>query len=128
MARPKAVETGVTQPEVKQSKGDALHSQIMTMIDAMARNVSVDLTKHQIQASIYSRLENWAKKELKKPVNVFTSAGVENWDSILPKYVSHVSKCSEERHARVENYMAQKKAQRQTTFQDSLVKAIEGTR
>lgn len=110
MARPKAVETTaaapVDQADKQTSKVDELHSIILSMIPKMVDGTTIDLNKHQIQASVYSRLENWSNKQLKNPSGIFQQAGVDNWDSQLPKYVSLVSKLSEERHNKNEKLKA----------------------
>jgi len=135
MARPKLAETinqtdKQTSPEEleaakKTKNAESLHQQIMGMIDQMARNVSVDKNKHEIVASIFTRMEQWANKQLAKPGNVFEVAGVEGWESLQPKYINHITKCAEERIKRVDAWRQEKATQARKKFQDDLVKAIE---
>jgi hypothetical protein len=104
MARPKAVETTdqLDQQDPvadrQKAKADELHTIILNMIPKMIEGTTMDMNKHQIQASVYSRLEFWANKQMKDPASLFNQAGVESWDHALPRYVSLVSKLSEERH------------------------------
>lgn len=131
MARPKAIETENTEPE-KLSKADELDKIIRDMIPRMAEGSSIDLDKHRIQASIFSRLESWAKKQQfdhtgkRKEGNIFERAGVENWDSILPKYVSLVSKVSDERSKAVEAIKARNAVARNRSIDAQVRQMIEG--
>lgn len=87
---------------------------VKAMIDQMSRNVSIDMNKHQIQASILCRLEAWAEKK-----------GID-WDSRLPKYMKHIKECSEARYQRVQNFLAKQREQREQRLRDIGVEAAQG--
>lgn len=101
----KATDTGAPTEEEKANQFDEM---VKAMIDKMSRNVSPDLNKNQIQASIYTRLENWAKKQ-----------GID-WDSQLPRFIKHIGACAEARHQRVQKFMADQAAKRQNVLRDGI--------
>lgn len=96
-------------------KEKALDERIRATIDAMSRTVSVDFNQHQIAASIYGRLEKWAAKNK-----------IEDWDSMLPKYVTWVKQCSDARHARVKAFLEKRRSQKQNRISDTMHDAIYG--
>jgi hypothetical protein len=113
MARQKATDTGAdVTAEAKQEA--ALDTQIRTMIVDMAKGVSIDLNKHQIQASILTRLEKWANKKINSDGGVMCP----DWDSRLPKYVQLITQVSNERSAKVAAWQATKGKDKRKEFEE----------
>lgn len=88
-----------------------LDQAVRSMIDKMSRNVSIDMNKHQIQASILCRMEAWAERK-----------GVD-WDSRLPKHMKFIKECAEARYGRVQNFLAKQREQREQRLRDIGVEA-----
>lgn len=80
---------------------NGIDSVLKEMIPKMADAASEDLNRHQIQASIYVRLEKWAEKK-----------GIEDWDSILPKHMGLVKEAADARHEKVQRVRAERARQR----------------
>lgn len=121
MAKQKATDTGADNATVEAKKPDAesiLDTNIRNMIDAMSRNVSVDMNKHQIQASILTRLEKWANKKIGSDGQVICP----DWETRLPKYITLIGKLAAEREARVKAFMATKAKDKNKIFEESLAK------
>lgn len=73
------------------------------MIEKMAKATSLDLNKHQIQASILGRLEGWAKKQ-----------GLEDeWMAQLPKYTAQIREVAEQRHEKVKRFLERNQLEKQ---------------
>jgi hypothetical protein len=121
MARPKATDTGAestTQEAKKPDPETVLDTNIRNMIVEMAKGVSTDLNKHQIQASILTRLEKWANKKINSDGGVMCP----DWDSRLPKYITLITQVSNERFTKVAAWMATKTKDKNKVFQDSVEK------
>lgn len=117
MARQKATDTGADTQEIKKPDPEAaLDTNICNMIDAMSRNVSIDMTKHQIQASILTRLEKWANKKIGSDGQVICP----DWESRLPKYITLIGRVSAEREQRVKTFMATKTKDKNKAFEESI--------
>lgn len=93
MPRKKATESGAESvEEVIEVKGP--FAAVPGMIEKMAKDTSLDLNKHQIQASILGRLENWAKKR-----------GLDDeWMLELPKHLPLVRQVADARYAATERF------------------------
>lgn len=83
-------------------KGDDIDSVIAGMIPKMAKSTSIDLNRHQIQASIYMRLEKWAEKK-----------GIENWETHLPKHIKQIKDVCDARYEAVQQYREQSRRERE---------------
>lgn len=119
MAKQKATDTGAgtTTQEAKKPDPEAvLDTNIRNMIVAMSKNVSVDMNKHQIQASILTRLEKWANKKIGSDGQVICP----DWEKRLPQYITLIGKVSAERFARVEAFMATKTKDKNKIFEESI--------
>lgn len=116
MARQKATDTGAEETTEKPNPEAAFDTQIRAMITEMAKGVSIDLNKHQIQASILTRLEKWANKKIGSDGGVMCP----DWESRLPKYVSLITKVSNERYERVQAFMATKAKDKNKVFEESI--------
>jgi hypothetical protein len=125
MARPKATNTGAEVKIEEAKKPDPesiLDTNIRGMIDAMSRNVSIDMTKHQIQASILTRLEKWANKKIGSDGQVICP----DWEKRLPQYIILIGKVSADREKRVADFMATKAKDKNKIFQDTIEKGLNG--
>lgn len=116
MARQKATEPGAdkTKEPIKADPESILDTQIRQMIVDMAKGVSIDLNKHQIQASILTRLEKWANKKINSDGGVMCP----NWDSRLPKYVQLITQVSNERFAKVDAWQKTKTKDKRKEFEE----------
>jgi len=84
----KATDTGAESVEANP------FAAVPQMIEKMAKDTSIDLNKHQIQASILGRLENWAiKSDLE-----------DEWMQELPKHLPAIRKAAEDRYEKAERF------------------------
>lgn len=110
MAIPKATVTGAEETK----KETDLDAQIRAMIIDMAKGVSIDLNKHQIQASVLTRLEKWANKKINSDGGVMCP----DWDSRLPEYVQLITQVSNERYAKVHAWQQSKGKDKRKEFEE----------
>lgn len=109
-----------TQKKATQSGADSVeeikvkdrYADVPAMIKRMADGVSTDLNKHQIEASIYGRLEQWAAK-----------TGREDWEENMPRFVKVVREAAAARHEKAEKFKERNRLERQRLLARSELEA-----